>query len=145
MITPVPKVICYITWQGRLLVFTQPQRPDQGVQVPGGTIEPGEAPAAAALREAREESGLTHLSVAAYLGTALYELQVDTGPPHSRHFFHLLCSTQPPEHWQHEEPATSVRPFGQRRDFHWEALQSTCLDWEMGVYLGGVRSALLRG
>lgn len=139
MITPVPKVICYITWQGRLLVFTQPQRPDQGVQVPGGTIEPGEAPAAAALREAHEESGLTQFSVDAYLGSAHYDLKLDVGPPHSRHFFHLLCSTQPPEHWQHIEPATSVRPFTQRFDFHWEALQSAHLDWEMGVFLDRIR------
>jgi 8-oxo-dGTP pyrophosphatase MutT (NUDIX family) len=34
------------------------QHPYAGIQIPAGTIEPGEAPAAAALREAFEETGL---------------------------------------------------------------------------------------
>lgn len=139
MITPIPKVLCYITWQGRLLVFTQPERPEQGLQVPGGSIEPGEEPAAAALREAREETGLPQLSVESYLGSALYELQVDVGPPHSRHFFHLLCATPPAEQWQHVEPATALRPFIQRFDFYWQAIASAHLDWEMGLYLDRIR------
>jgi 8-oxo-dGTP pyrophosphatase MutT (NUDIX family) len=35
------------------------QHPYAGIQLPAGTIEPGEAPEAAALREAHEETGLT--------------------------------------------------------------------------------------
>ena len=59
---PVPviveKAVCYITRDRRILVFEHPGAPDAGIQVPAGTIEPGEDPARAALREAAEESGL---------------------------------------------------------------------------------------
>jgi len=48
-----------------LLLF---QHPNAGIQIPAGTVEPGERPQAAALREAREESGLEGLIVTEYLG-----------------------------------------------------------------------------
>lgn len=43
-----------------LLLF---QHPFAGIQFPAGTVEPGEAPAAAAAREAAEESGLAGLEL----------------------------------------------------------------------------------
>lgn len=55
------KAIAYITQGDRLLVFRQPQYPEAGIQVPGGTIEDGESADEAALREAREETGLAEL------------------------------------------------------------------------------------
>ena len=39
--------------------------PEAGIQVPAGTVEADETPAAAALREAREETGLGDLRLAA--------------------------------------------------------------------------------
>jgi 8-oxo-dGTP pyrophosphatase MutT (NUDIX family) len=42
--------------------------PYAGIQLPAGTVEPGEAPQAAAVRETAEETGLTAVTVAAYLG-----------------------------------------------------------------------------
>ena len=51
-------VVAVVRDQGRgseLLVFRHPLA---GVQLPKGTVEPGEAYAAAALRELHEESGL---------------------------------------------------------------------------------------
>jgi len=45
------------------------QHPSAGLQLPAGTVEPGEAPDAAALREAGEETGLTRLRLVANLGT----------------------------------------------------------------------------
>jgi 8-oxo-dGTP pyrophosphatase MutT (NUDIX family) len=48
-----------------LLLFTHPYA---GVQIPAGTVEPDETPQAAALREAREETGLFHLTDVRYLG-----------------------------------------------------------------------------
>ncbi len=59
----VEKALSYITRGQRLLVFRQPDFPEQGVQVPGGSVELGEQPAVAALREAREETGLREHSV----------------------------------------------------------------------------------
>lgn len=65
------KVVCYVTHQDRLLVFTHLDVPltVAGVQVPAGTIEPGETPRQAALREVREETGLTDLIVEDVLAT----------------------------------------------------------------------------
>jgi 8-oxo-dGTP pyrophosphatase MutT (NUDIX family) len=48
-----------------LLLF---QHPHAGIQVPAGTIEPGEEPQAAALREAAEETGLTAFAAVRPLG-----------------------------------------------------------------------------
>jgi 8-oxo-dGTP pyrophosphatase MutT (NUDIX family) len=137
----VPKVLCYVTWQGRLLVASQPERPEQGLQVPGGSVEPREELSMAALREAREETGLSELSVVAYLGSALYELKVDVGPPHLRHFFHLRCFAAPPERWQHTELPTPTRPRPQRFELWWVPLASARLDWEMGAFLEGLAPA----
>ena len=51
-----------------LLLF---EHPSAGIQVPAGTVEQGEDPQAAALREGREESGLKGLKLEAYLGSAV--------------------------------------------------------------------------
>jgi len=56
------RVFCYITCENRLLVFDHVDFPDAGTQIPGGTVEPGEEPETAALREAREETGLDGFS-----------------------------------------------------------------------------------
>jgi 8-oxo-dGTP pyrophosphatase MutT (NUDIX family) len=52
------KALAYITWGNSLLVFRHPHVPAAGIQVPGGTIEEGESPEEAVLREAIEETGL---------------------------------------------------------------------------------------
>ena len=48
-----------------LLLFGHPHA---GIQIPAGTVEAGEAPDQAVVREAREESGLTALTLREYLG-----------------------------------------------------------------------------
>lgn len=48
--------------QRELLVFRH-DNPTAGIQVPAGTIEPGESPREAVLREVAEEAGLTELAV----------------------------------------------------------------------------------
>lgn len=59
-VTYVNKVCAYITrGRGELLVFEGPG--NDGLQVPKGTIETGEAPHAALQREVEEESGLSTL------------------------------------------------------------------------------------
>ena len=59
------KVYAYILqekgFNWKLLVFKHMDFPEAGVQVPGGTVEPGEEMLVAATREAEEETGLRHL------------------------------------------------------------------------------------
>ncbi len=65
----VEKVTVFITRSARdtteLLLF---EHPAAGIQIPAGTVEVGEPPAAAALREAAEETRLTYLPTRLYLG-----------------------------------------------------------------------------
>ncbi|MFE7491427.1 NUDIX domain-containing protein [Kitasatospora sp. NPDC057541] len=44
------------------------------MQVPAGSVRPGEAPEAAALREAREETGLTDVTIVRKLGETEYDI-----------------------------------------------------------------------
>lgn len=129
------KVLAYITHAGRLLVFRQPHAPEQGTQVPGGSVEPAETFEVAALREAREETGLTGLSFAAYLGSAVYELQVDPGPSHLRHFVHLTCEGSPAENWREVEGPSATRSETTLRDLWWQPLPTVALDWQMDALL----------
>jgi len=93
------KVVCYVVRGDELLVFRHRSH-DAGLQVPAGTIEPGEAPAAAALREAEEETGLTGLRLVRKLGEYTHPL---AGRPedHRRHVFHLAAPSGAPERWEH--------------------------------------------
>lgn len=102
---PIEKVIAYITRGRRLLVFSQPDFPNAGIQVPGGSVEPGESPREAVLREAREETGLEGLAVTARLGTNLYF------SPDRRflrqHYFQLVGSGPMPDVWDHWENSSN--------------------------------------
>jgi 8-oxo-dGTP diphosphatase len=98
------KVYAYITREDRLLVFRHVDYPEAGVQVPGGTLDAGETPQEAVLREAREETGLDDLVLKVDLGSDEY--RVAGSPPEQtllRHFFHLECLRGTPETWQHYE------------------------------------------
>jgi 8-oxo-dGTP diphosphatase len=98
------KAFAYITSGTRLLLFTHPEHPQAGIQVPAGTMKPGEDPAEAVLREASEETGLTTLRVERWIGRHL----VDARPYgrdefHDRWYFHLTCAGSPPATWRHGE------------------------------------------
>lgn len=98
------KVVAYITRGDRLLVFSQPNGVEAGIQIPAGTMESGETPEEAVLREAYEETGLSNLEIVSFLG----ERDLDQRPYgkneiHHRYFFHLRCPKDTPEQWRHEE------------------------------------------
>jgi 8-oxo-dGTP pyrophosphatase MutT (NUDIX family) len=94
------KVVAYVTHRRRLLVFTHRDFPEAGVQVPAGTVEPDEAPEAAVLREAREETGLSELALVRYLGERWLDLARygRDGVAHRR-FYHVRCLGEPPDTW----------------------------------------------
>ena len=86
----VRKAVCYVVREDHLLVFTHMGVPLEitGVQVPAGTVHPGEDPAEAAVRELYEETGLAG-TVTGYLGESAYDLWPMRPEIAVRHFFQL--------------------------------------------------------
>jgi len=103
--TTVSKVICYVTKGGKLLVFrhTDYSFEEVGIQVPAGTMKPGETPEQAALREVREETGLEGFDNVTFLGTADFDISPTRFEIQHRHFFHLTYSGEAPERWATQE------------------------------------------
>ena len=99
------KVLCYIVRDGKLLVFrhTDFSYEEVGIQVPAGSIRDGEAPQAAALREAREETGLSGFKVVAKLGETYYDISPYRFEVQRRHVYHLELTEPAPERWASQE------------------------------------------
>lgn len=101
---PIRKVSAFITRGDRLLVFRKPNHPGTGTQLPAGTVEPGESPETAVLREAREETGLDGFTWQGLLGRDLLDQQrYGQHELHDRWYFHLRAPADPPEAWGHGE------------------------------------------
>jgi len=104
----VEKAFGYVTWDRRLLVFDHVAFPEAGTQVPAGTINRGETPAEAAVREVREETGLAQFSKVVWLGTSEFDARPSGKEEvHRRHFFHLPLLGLAPERWRHYERNSS--------------------------------------
>jgi 8-oxo-dGTP pyrophosphatase MutT (NUDIX family) len=90
----VEKVVCYVVHDNHLLVFTHDNQPMTvtGVQVPAGSIAPGESPAEAAIRELLEETG-RHGQVLRRLGTQSYDLRPARDEVAIRHYFEMTVSS----------------------------------------------------
>ena len=95
------KVLIYVVRDGHLLVFrhTDYSYEEVGIQVPAGSIRTGESPEDAALREAREETGLTEFKIVKKLGEAEYDISPYRFEIQRRHVFHLELLEETPQRW----------------------------------------------
>ncbi|CAN0515446.1 unnamed protein product, partial [Phaeothamnion confervicola] len=70
--------------------------PEAGVQLPAGTMEAGETPEDAVLREAFEETGLAGLRIVRFLGRERIDLRpFGKTEGHDRWFFLLALADEP--------------------------------------------------
>jgi 8-oxo-dGTP pyrophosphatase MutT (NUDIX family) len=99
------KVVCYVVRNERLLVFRHCDYSDEevGIQVPAGTIDSGETPEQAALREAREETGLDGFTIVRKLGVTEYDITPYRHEIQRRHVFQLALDGEAPERWMSQE------------------------------------------
>ncbi|RTD90123.1 NUDIX domain-containing protein [Variovorax atrisoli] len=101
----IPKACaCLVDARGRLLVFRHPE--DGNMQLPKGTIEPGESPETAVRRELLEESGIDYAGELQSLGTLDRECEAGIeGNTHRHpqlwHLFLMRAESPLPESFTH--------------------------------------------
>ncbi len=122
------KAFAYITRgagsERDILLLAHPNHPEAGIQVPAGTMTPGEPVLEAALREASEETGLRDLTVARVLGTIEFDVRpFGRNEIHLRHFVHLECGDETADRWEHWEEFPDDEPGGRVRfELYWSPL-----------------------
>src|SRR5688572_6256334 len=122
----VKKALVYLTRGGGLLVFRQPQYPEAGVQVPGGTVDPGEDVAVAAARELAEETGLERgVRLVRHLGVVEVDMAPEREEVQERHFFHFVEEGLAPERWTHWERFCSDGEGPIELELFWVPLDGT--------------------
>ena len=131
------RVFTYITRADQLLILEYVDGRYVLPQIPGGTVEAGESPAQAALREAREETGLEALQLVKCLGNFQRDL-TDIGRDETivAWFFHLHTTESTPQSWQHFECDSSEGFAPIEFAVSWAALNNL-------PKLGGIDEAML--
>lgn len=113
------KVLAYIIYNDKLLVFRHRDYPEAGVQVPAGTVESGESIETALFREILEESGITkdELRLVKHLKTYLYYAAYKQ-QHHERHVYQLELIQERPAQWEHTLEA-SGEDLGLTFEYFW--------------------------
>jgi 8-oxo-dGTP pyrophosphatase MutT (NUDIX family) len=91
------RVVAYVVREGELLIFEHRDFPEARTQVPAGTVEDGEDPAATVVREVLEETGV-RANLVRELGTT--DAIAPRGEPR-RNFFFELATDEPRDVWEH--------------------------------------------
>jgi 8-oxo-dGTP pyrophosphatase MutT (NUDIX family) len=140
------KVFAYITRGQSILILEHPDHPDAGIQVPAGTLECGESPRDGVQREAFEETGLTGLRIAAFLGLDSFDRWPWYGQNeiHNRWYFHLVGTSTLPDAWEHVEAFPSDGGNPVRFTFSWVPIDEVQLVWGHDAMLGRLRESLQR-
>lgn len=116
------KVLAYITREQagvrQVLVFDHQDQPEAGLQVPAGTVEPGELIEPALWREIEEEAGLRP-SVLRLVRKLAEHPEPAWG--NIRHVFHLEALTRLPETWIQTVGGTG-EDRGYQFVYHWAGL-----------------------
>lgn len=85
-------------------MFSHPNSPDAGIQVPAGTVETGESLDDAVIREVWEETGLSDLKILSFLGVREYDMSpFGKAEIHRRHFYQVSFRGEAPPSWVHYE------------------------------------------
>lgn len=132
------KVVCYVVRDDRLLVFRHCDYSDEevGIQVPAGTIRSDETPEQAALREAREETGLDGFTIVRKLGVTEYDITPYRCEIQRRHVFQLALDGEAPERWTSQETHDGAHS-PTRLECFWIALrQAHVLQSGQGALIG---------
>lgn len=113
-----------------VLLLLHPDHPGAGIQLPAGTVKPDEEIMAAAVREATEETGLTHLKLEGVLGETMFDARPwGRNEIHHRTFVHFACQEETPLVWEHREDDPDDAP-GERIRFElrWVPFDDTLPD-----------------
>lgn len=117
---PELKVVAYIVRNGRMVAFLHEDDDDpvmeSGLQVPAGTVERGESPEDAVVREAFEETGLQHLELVRKVGVD-HPTWPDTRP--QTRYFYELRAAEAPDEWRHVERHGRSRSRGRPFRLFW--------------------------
>ncbi|HZV12188.1 MAG TPA: NUDIX domain-containing protein [Candidatus Kapabacteria bacterium] len=119
-------IVRYRSDTPELLVFTEEDQ--RSVQVPKGTVNQGEPPDHAVLREVLEESGLRDIDVIEKLGVAEYMVQSGVamdGPleQQEHHFFLLKPRHELPDSWAHIVTGKGI-DSGMQFHYRWMNIES---------------------
>ncbi len=104
------KSYIYLTCRTELLVFIEPDHPAPDLQVPGGTVDPGESYLQAAIREFAEETGLSldiALEAFAEQDHIIKDVPGSLTGLHRRRHFHGTVREKPADEWEHFETSPS--------------------------------------